>query len=128
MSTFSRKNATRAVLTDTRAESLRRESLPLLELEQALTKMAISKLTELQKRILLILYRKGNGEHTLSSLVRMLSTELRVSESTLKWNLRGLRDVGLIVSGSAKTKGLPVSLTYAGVVVARYMAEWGCGK
>jgi len=95
----------------------------LLELEHVLTRLALSKLTELQKRIMVELYRNGDGYETFSSLVRKLSVKLSAPESTLKWSLRGLRDVGLITSGKADLKGIPVSLTYAGAVVAKHLAE-----
>lgn len=95
----------------------------LLELERVLTKLALSKLTELQRTILLKLYREGNGRHTFSSLVKKLAEELGVPESTLKWSIRGLRNLGLVESGSVEVKGVPVSLTYAGLVVARNIVE-----
>ncbi|MHC1627587.1 MAG: hypothetical protein ACXQTI_01985 [Candidatus Nezhaarchaeales archaeon] len=126
MSAFSGKSSTKATLVDKlEIESLRRENPLLLELEYALARLASSKLTKLQKRILLELYQNGNGDHTLSSLVRKFSAELGVPESTLKWSLRGLRDIGLIASGNIEVKGIPVSLTYAGMVVAKYMTEEG---
>lgn len=71
------------------------------------------------------LYCEGNGKHTLSSLVRKLAEELEVPESTLKWSIRGLRDLGLVESGSVEVKGVPVSLTYAGLVVAKNIVEGG---
>ncbi|MEM1901357.1 MAG: hypothetical protein QW055_04460 [Candidatus Nezhaarchaeales archaeon] len=127
MSIFSRRDATtkKASLRILDTKSLKHENLILLELEHALTRLALSKLTNLQKAILLRLYCEGNGEHTLSSLVRKLSSELGIPESTLKWSLRGLRDLGLIESGSVEVKGVPVSLTYAGLVVAKNIMEGG---
>jgi len=123
VSAFSRKSATEAPPQGlTRTGDLKHENPLLLELEHALTRLALSKLTKLQKAILLKLYREGNGKHTFSSLVRRLADELGASESTLKWSVRGLRDLGLIGSGSMKVKGVPVSLTYAGLVVAKNIA------
>jgi len=123
VSAFSRKSATEAPPQGlARIGDLKHENPLLLELEHALTRLALSKLTKLQKAILLKLYREGNGKHTFSSLVRRLADELGASESTLKWSVRGLRDLGLIESGSMEVKGVPVSLTYAGLVVAKSIA------
>lgn len=124
MSAFSRKSSAENVLVNKlEIEDLRRENPLLLELEHTLVKLALLKLTKLQKRLLLELYRNGNGDHTLSSLVRKLSVELGIPESTLKWSLRGLRDIGLIASGNIEVKGIPVSLTYAGMIVAKHIVE-----
>jgi len=119
VSTFSRKSSAEELRPSTTISDLKHENPLLLELEQALTRLALSKLTELQRAILLRLYCEGNGKHTLSSLVRKLAYELGAPESTLKWSIRGLRDLGLVESGSVEVKGVPVSLTYAGLVVAK---------
>lgn len=124
MSVFSRKSATKEPLrSTTRTGDLKHENPLLLELEYALTRLALSKLTKLQRAILLKLYYEGNGKHTFSSLVRKLADELGTPESTLKWSIRGLRDLGLVESGSVEVKGIPVSLTYAGLVVAKNIVE-----
>jgi DNA-binding MarR family transcriptional regulator len=126
VSAFSRKSAAEEPpRRSIRTCDLKHENLLLLELERALTRLALSKLTELQRTILLKLYCEGNGKHTLSSLVRKLAEELEVPESTLKWSIRGLRDLGLVESGSVEVKGVPVSLTYAGLVVAKNIVEGG---
>ena len=123
MSAFSRKSSAEELLRSTTISDLGRENPLLLELKHALIKLAASKLTKLQRAILLRLYREGNGKHTFSSLVRKLADELGVPESTLKWSIRGLRDLGLVESGSVKVRGVPVSLTYAGLVVAKNIVE-----
>ena len=123
MSAFSRKSSTEEPRPSTTISDLKHENPLLLELEQALTRLALSKLTKLQRAILLRLYCEGNGKHTLSSLVRKLADELGAPESTLKWSIRGLRDLGLVESGSVEVRGVPVSLTYAGLVVAKNIME-----
>ncbi|MEM4576178.1 MAG: hypothetical protein QW701_01805 [Candidatus Nezhaarchaeales archaeon] len=124
MSTFSRKRSSEETLISSpKPEEWKPENPLLLELEFALTRLALMKLTKLQKILLLRLYSEDCNDYTLSSLVRKLSTELEVPESTLKWSLRGLRDMGLITSGGKDAKGIPVSLTYAGLIVAKNIAE-----
>lgn len=124
MSAFSRESAAEELRRKpTKISDVEHENPLLLELERTLTKLALSKLTKLQRAILLRLYCEGNGKHTFSSLVRKLADELGVPESTLKWSIRGLRDLGLVESGSAEVKGVPVSLTYAGLVIAKSIAE-----
>jgi len=126
VSVFSKRSTTeKPLLSALNVKDLKCENPILLELEHALTRLALSKLTKLQKTILLRLYCEGSGEYTFSSLVRKLSAELGISESTLKWSFRGLRDLGLIESGSMDVKGVPVSLTYAGLVVAKNIMEGG---
>jgi len=123
VSAFSRESSAEELRRGTTLSNLRHENPLLLELEQALTRLALSKLTKLQRAILVRLYYEGNGEHTFSRLVRKLANELGAPESTLKWSIRSLRDLGLVESGSLEVKGVPVSLTYAGLLVAKNIAE-----
>ncbi|RLE49309.1 MAG: hypothetical protein DRJ31_05345 [Candidatus Methanomethylicota archaeon] len=59
---------------------------------------------------------------TYSWHVKYLCRELKLPESTVKWNLNVLRKVGLIKSGSINCKGLPLQLTEAGRLVAKSLA------
>lgn len=74
----------------------------------------------MQQQILkYILSREAQGNpRTYSWYVRTISKELGLPESTVKWSLKSLRDSCLIEAGSASEKGLPLRLTYPGVVVA----------
>ena len=81
------------------------------------------KLTKRQKKILVELYLNCNGDVTLTSLARELSEKLRLPESTVKWNLRLLRDAGLIQAGSFREKNVPVRLSRAGLVLAEKLAR-----
>ena len=72
------------------------------------------KLTRRQKQILVQVYLRYDGNATLTSLARELSAYLNIPESTVKWNLRLLRDAGLIRAGSYKEKNVPVRLSKAG--------------
>ena len=54
---------------------------------------------------------------TLTSLAEYLSTELNLAHSTVKWNLRALRDVGLLKGGDVNEKGINAELTLAGALL-----------
>lgn len=54
---------------------------------------------------------------TLISLAEYLSTELNLAHSTVKWNLRALRDVGLLKGGDVNEKGINAELTLAGALL-----------
>ncbi|MDI9619372.1 MAG: hypothetical protein QFX33_00905 [Candidatus Nezhaarchaeota archaeon] len=125
MSAFSkeRRNRKTLLVDKPNRKDLNWENPVLRELEFALTKLASLGLTALQKRILLELYLNGNGDRTLSSLVRELSAKLNVPESTMKWSVRKLREAGLLLSGDVSRKGLPVLLTYAGLIVSRRLSK-----
>lgn len=58
-----------------------------------------------------------HSELTLSSYVKEISRLFRIPESTVKWNLRLLRDLHLIEGGAIYRKGIPVKLTYSGLIV-----------
>jgi len=62
-------------------------------------------------------------EITLSRQAREIAKKLNIPESTVKWNLRVLRDLGLIECGSMNNKGIPIRLTYAGLIIANSIKE-----
>lgn len=68
----------------------------------------------LKKSKLLLSSRKM----TLTSLAEYLSSELNLAHSTVKWNLRALRDVGLLTGGDVNEKGINAELTLAGELLA----------
>jgi predicted ArsR family transcriptional regulator len=51
-------------------------------------------------------------------LIQQLSDELAIPESTVRWNLKGLREAELIRAGTKDNKGVPVSLTAMGRIMA----------
>jgi len=55
---------------------------------------------------------------TLTSLAEYLSSELNLAHSTVKWNLRTLRDMSLLTAGDANEKGINAKLTLAGELLA----------
>ena len=98
------------------------------ELENAIVCFAMTRLTEKQRillRHIALRYGNHNGNLTLTSLIDRLSSELKMSRSTVRWNLIGLRDAGLIKAGSRDNKGVPVKLTEAGLLVVSRLIKCG---
>lgn len=90
---------------------------PLEILEESLKKICFRVLTDVQKKILLYIMENEHLELTISSYVKKISKALRIPESTAKWNLRLLRDLSLIEGGAIYRKGIPVRLTYSGLII-----------
>ncbi len=86
-------------------------------------KFALAKLNKRQKKILIEIYNNQNNGDTLTSLARKISKKLNLPESTVKWNLRLLRDVGLIEAGSINEKNIPVKLSMAGLLLAEVLKK-----
>ncbi|MCS7098169.1 MAG: hypothetical protein NZ922_04255 [Candidatus Methanomethyliaceae archaeon] len=86
-------------------------------LEESLKKICSRVLTDIQKKILLYIMENEHLELTISSYVKEVSKTLKIPESTAKWNLRLLRDLLLIEGGAIYRKGVPVRLTYSGLIV-----------
>ncbi len=91
---------------------------PSAILEKSLQKICDRTLTDVQKRILLHICRNGHSNKTCSRYVREISREMGIPESTVKWSMNSLRDALLIEGGSAAVKGVPVRVTYPGLLVA----------
>ncbi|MBN2335142.1 hypothetical protein JXL21_06240 [Candidatus Bathyarchaeota archaeon] len=103
---------------DALEESLRRHNRQLGHLEQALIKAASTKLTEKQRTILQWLVHSYADAAVYTVLINRLSDELGIPESTVRWNLKGLREADLINAGTKDNKGVPVSLTVMGRIMA----------
>ena len=101
-------------------QSIYRHSRQLNQLEQALMTAASTKLTEKQRTILNWLTTQYEDNEVYTNLIKQLSTELEIPESTVRWNLRGLREADLINAGTKDNKGVPVSLTMMGKIMASY--------
>ena len=105
---------------DSLEQSIHRHSRQLDQLEQALMTAASTKLTEKQRTILNWLTTQYEDDEVYTNLIKQLSTELEIPESTVRWNLRGLREADLIHAGTKDNKGVPVSLTMMGKIMASY--------
>ncbi len=71
--------------------------------------------------ILIEVYENQNGKDTMTSLAKKISRKLNLPESTVKWNLRLLRDAGLIEAGSISERNVPVKLSRAGLLLAKIL-------
>jgi DNA-binding transcriptional ArsR family regulator len=87
-------------------------------LERALMAATSTNLTEKQRTILKWLTNHDDGQSLYTTLIQQLSRELLIPESTVRWNLKGLRDAELIKAGTKYNKGIPVSLTAMGRIMA----------
>ena len=105
---------------DALEQSIYAHSRQLNQLEQALITAASTKLTEKQRTILHWLTVNHIEDTVYTNLIKHLSGELSIPESTVRWNLRGLREADLINAGTKENKGIPVSLTTMGRIMASY--------
>ncbi|MBN1682562.1 helix-turn-helix transcriptional regulator [Candidatus Bathyarchaeota archaeon] len=85
-------------------------------LEKILITTSNKQLTKKQKIILKLISQK-EGEEVYTTLIDSLSEYLDIPKSTIRWNLKGLRESGLIYAGDRDNKGVPVSLTDLGRIM-----------
>jgi len=88
-------------------------------IERALAAAASTRFTGKQRVLLRWLAAEYGGGSVYTTLIDRISEALGIPRSTVRWNLRGLREAGLIRAGDRENKGVPVGLTEAG----RMMAE-----
>jgi len=93
------------------------------DIYRAIVLFGVKKLTIKQKELLIYLYKHGKAK-TLTYLAKKYSEETGMSYSTVKWNLRELRDLNLITGGDIKSKGEVVRLTKAGEIVAKHIKNY----
>ena len=105
---------------DALEQSILHHSRQLNQLEKALMTTAITNLTDKQRTILHWLTTRYEDDEVYTNLIKQLSQELEIPESTVRWNLRGLREADLINAGTKDNKGVPVSLTMVGRIMANY--------
>lgn len=99
-----------------------RLSEPLLELAQRV-------LSEKQKFLLVSASEELTyGSMTLTRLSERLSRSLKVSYSTVKWNLKRLRVLKLLYGGTERCKGIRAELTPLGRLIASMLAQNGNGQ
>ena len=102
---------------DSLEESLKEHYRELYAMEGALEAASARRLTGKQRMILRIV-AEVQGETLYTTLIDRVSEELDIPKSTVRWNLKGLRDAGLIAAGDRDNKGVPVRLTETGKVMA----------
>ena len=102
---------------DSLEESLKEHYREFYAIEAALEAASSRRLTEKQRTMLRIV-AEVQGETLYTNLIDRVSDELDIPKSTARWNLKGLRDSGLITAGDRDNKGVPVRLTETGRVIA----------
>ncbi len=107
---------------DSLEESLKEHYRELYAIEGALEAASERRLTEKQ-RMMLRIVAEVKGDTLYTTLIERVSAELGIPKSTVRWNLKGLRDAGLIAAGDRENKGVPVRLTESGRVMAGFMTS-----
>jgi DNA-binding transcriptional ArsR family regulator len=106
-------------------DSLVLHSKEIYSMEQALMAAAAGSLTEKQQALLRWIPKREDELCVYTALIDLYSAELGIPKSTVRWNLRGLREAGLILAGDRENKGVPVALTEMGQTLADYLEPWG---
>ena len=88
-------------------------------------RMASSVLTPLQKALLVEAKAREGLGLTLTALAKAISAEKGIPLSTLKWNLRKLRELGLITREDGRGRR-PYVLTKAGRILAKALSRRPC--
>lgn len=107
---------------DALEESLNVHFKELFALERALMSAAYTRLTKKQRMLLNWLAKEYREELVYTTIIERISEDLNIPRSTVRWNLRGLREAGLIRAGDRENKGIPVGLTEMGRIMADYAA------
>jgi DNA-binding MarR family transcriptional regulator len=105
-------------------ESLVLHSKEIFAMEQALMASASSQLTGKQQALLRWIMKRDGEPSVYTVLIDRYSEERRMPKSTVRWNLRGLREAGLIVAGDKENKGVIVALTEMGQILADFLEPW----
>jgi DNA-binding MarR family transcriptional regulator len=107
---------------DSLEESLKEHYRDLYAMEGALETASARRLTKKQ-RMMLRIVAEVQGETLYTTLIDRVSDELEIPKSTVRWNLKGLRDSGLIAAGDRDNKGIPVRLTETGRVIVSLVSS-----
>ncbi len=108
---------------DNLEQSVEKHYTDLFQLEKTLETICHNKLTEKQRTILKWLNLNKECKTIYTNLICRLSEELSIPKSTLRWNLKGLRESGMIKACDKNNKGLPVELTTKGKIMASISLE-----
>lgn len=119
--------------TATRSACSSSQSLPLNKLDSGLSEclleLAQSVLSEKQKFLLVSASEElRNDSMTLTRLCERLSRGLRMSYSTVKWNIKRLRVLKLLCGGTENSKGVCAQLTPLGHLIASMFVQNGNGS
>lgn len=93
-------------------------------LMSAFLNMAEARLSPTQKTVLQCSVRTLEfGDLTLTALADQVSRKTGVAYSTVKWNLKSLVEIGLLVGGDAANRGAPARFTEVAVMLARHLDD-----
>jgi len=92
----------------------------LYYLEREIVSVTSTRLT--RKQLAMLRWMAGNYREDMvyTNLIERISEVMGLPRSTVRWNMRGLRDAGLISAGDKDTKGVPVRLTERGSIILEY--------
>jgi DNA-binding MarR family transcriptional regulator len=106
---------------DDMEESLRLHYVELSRMSETLQASGARSLTDKQRRMLRVI-AESSGDILYTNMIEEMSRELRIPASTVRWNLKGLRDAGYIHAGDRENKGVPVRLTESGLILVEAFA------
>ena len=85
-------------------------------------RLAEARLSDTQKQVLCMSHRLLKFyELTLTALADLVSRRSNVAYSTVKWNLRSLKNMGLLTGGNLSSKGQLACLTHEAQMLADYL-------
>jgi hypothetical protein len=91
--------------------------------ERVLVAAASTSFTDKQRRLIMWLSSEYQEGMIYTGLIDRLSEDMCIPKSTVRWNLRGLREAGVIKAGDRDNKGVTVELTDTGRVMADYLSS-----
>lgn len=93
-------------------------------LMSAFLNMAEARLSPTQKTVLRCSVRTLEFRNlTVTALADQVSRKTGVAYSTVKWNLKSLVEMGLLVGGDAANRGEPARLSEVAAMLARHLEE-----
>lgn len=104
-------------------ESLYHHYREISAIEEALTIAFSRKITNKQRILLRWLSENYNEKMIYTVLIERLSNYLGIPKSTVRWNLKGLREAGFIRAGDRNNKGIHVALTDTGKIMAECVSN-----
>jgi DNA-binding transcriptional ArsR family regulator len=87
-------------------------------------RLAETRLSDTQKQVLRMSHKVLTfHELTLTALAELVSRSSSLAYSTVKWNLRALKNMGLLTGGNLDSKGQRACLTNEARMLAEYLGE-----
>jgi hypothetical protein len=87
-------------------------------------RLADARLSDTQKQVLRISHELLKFyDLTLTALADLVSRRSSLAYSTVKWNVRSLKNMGLLIGGTLSTKGQLACLTQEAQMLADYLED-----